>query len=280
MKDEIRIITVNDDPEIKIRLAIKPSKEDKYSNRTIIIIPGWLSAIDNFLPLAEALQSYGNAIIYEPRGFGESITPHKKGLFSREEYNKELASVIRALDLEEKNFIILGSCSGGSQAFSYILDGKGLMPLALTVLHPQVHYGTPFWLPVLGWIPTFIMNFVQKMIIGIYRLYLKRKATEETKTVSWAAERLAANDDWCLRRYVHEFIIKYDIRGRQKEVDIPILMVTSEKDHFVNPEVSNIFLHHSNSEILQINTDAHRVHQDKEKEIAAKINEFLLKLKY
>ncbi|MCK4845454.1 MAG: alpha/beta fold hydrolase, partial [Candidatus Heimdallarchaeota archaeon] len=198
MKEEIRIITVNEDPEIKIKLAIKPSKEDKYSNRTIIIIPGWLSGIDNFLPLAEALQSYGNAIIYEPRGFGGSITPHKKGLFSREEYNKELAYVIKALDLEKNNFILLGSCSGGSQAFSYILDGEGLMPLALTVLHPQVYYGTPFWLPVLGWIPTFIMNFVQKMIIGIYKFYLKRKATEETRTVSWAAERLEMNDDWCL----------------------------------------------------------------------------------
>ena len=280
MKEEIRIITVNEDPEIRIRLAIKPSREDKYSNRTIIIIPGWLSGIDNFLPLAEALQLYGNAIIYEPRGFGESITPHKKGIFSREEYNKELAYVIRALDLEEKNFIILGSCSGGSQTFSYILDGKGPKPLALAVFSPQEFYGTPFWLPILGWIPAFIMSFVQKMILIGYRAYLKRKATEDSETVSWAAERLAMNDDWCLRRYVHEFIIKYDIRGRQKEIDIPILMVISEKDHFINPEVSNNFKHHSNSEVLTIKTDTHRVHQDKEKEIAAKINNFLLKLEY
>ncbi len=280
MKEEVRIITVNENPEIKIRLAIKPSKEDKFSNRTIIIIPGWLSGIDNFLALAEAMQSYGNAVIYEPRGFGKSITPHKKGLFTHQEYNKELSYVIRELGLEDKNFVIIGSCSGGSQAFSYILDGEGPKPLTLTVFSPQEFYGTPFWLPVLGWIPAFIMSFVQKMIIIGYKVYLKRKAAEDSENVSWAAERLATNDDWCLRRYVHEFIIKYDIRGRQKEIDIPILLVTAEKDHFVNPEVSNNFLNHSNSEILQIKTDTHRVHQDKEKEIAAKINEFLLKLEY
>ncbi|NPD87652.1 MAG: alpha/beta hydrolase [Asgard group archaeon] len=280
MNEEIQFITTREKPEFKIRLAKFPSKEEKYSHRNIIVIPGWLSAIDNFTPMAKALQKYSNVIIYEPRGFGKSITSHKKGYFSSEEYNDELSKVIEHLGLKNKEFIILGSCSGGSQTFCHYLDGDGPKPRALVIFSPQEFYNTPFFVPALGLIPTFIMIFVQKMIIVLYRFYLKVRRTGESANVTWAADRLRKNDDWSLRRFVVEFIVKYDIRDRQKEIDVPIQMIVAKQDHFVDPEKSKKFIHLTDSEIVEIQTDMHRIYEGKEDEIAKKMNDFLTKLAY
>ena len=72
---------------------------------------------------------------------------------------------IEYLELKNEDFFVLGSCSGGSQLFSFILDGEGPKPGALLVFHPQEFYNTPFFVPALGLIPTFIMTIVQKMIL-------------------------------------------------------------------------------------------------------------------
>ena len=280
MKEEIVFVTTNTEPEFKARLGIFPSLNPKLSQRNIIIIPGWLSAIDNFTTMAKALQNYGNAIIYEPRGFGKSISAHKKGYYGPDDYNKELAKVIEFLKLKDKDFCILGSCSGGSQAFNYCLDGEGPKPGVLVVYSPNEFYDTPFFVPALGWIPTFIMKIVQKMIIILYRVYLKLRRTGESQAVTWADDRLKKNDDWSLRRFVVEFIVNYDIRGRQKELEMPIQMFVAEKDHFVDPERSKKFIHHKESEIVAVKDTLHRVHEGKEETIAKDINDFLNKLDF
>jgi pimeloyl-ACP methyl ester carboxylesterase len=278
MEPIIEFVNISEKPNFQVRIAKFSCLNEKYSHRHLILIPGWLSAIDNFTNMAKALQHYSHVILYEPRGFGKSITAHKKGHFSPDDYNSELSLLIKHLNLKDKDFIILGSCSGGSQVFYYMIEGDGPKPHTLIVFSPQEYYGTPFWLPVLGWIPTFIMNFVQKMIIVLYRLYLRIRGTGESANVTWAAERLKKNDDWSLRRFVIEFIHIYDIRGRQNEIMIPIQMFVSEKDHFVGPEKAEKFLVLKNSEVNKVKTKLHRVHEGKEDEIAKKINNFLEKL--
>ncbi len=278
MKEEIVFVTTGTDPEFKIRLAKFPSLDSKYTDRNIIIIPGWLGGVDNFSTMARAMQKYGNTIIYEPRGFGKSITPHKKGYFGIDDYNKELGEVIKYLKLKDKNFCILGSCSGSSQAFTYCLDGNGPKPGVMVIYSPDEFYNTPFFVPVLGWIPTFIMKIIQKVIIVLYRAYLKLRRTGESAAVTWADDRLKKNDDWSLRRFVVEFIVKYDIRGRQEELDIPIQMFVAEKDHFVDPERSQKFLSHKESTIVSVKDTVHRVHEGKEDLFAKDINDFLTKL--
>ena len=278
MKENTLYITTNENPEIRIRIAKFPSKSKEYSTREIILIPGWLSGIDNYSPLAKELMNFGNVTIYEPRGFGQSITPHKKGLFTPEEYSKELGCVLEALELEDKKFVIFGGCSGGFQALDYYLNGTGPKPKAFALISPEEKVNTPFWLPILGWLPNFIMNFIQKMIIVFYGLYLRIRRTKESQNVSWATERMKINDNWCMRRYVLEFTINYDIRERQKEIDVPLVMFVGEEDYFVDPEISKNFLHNPSSEIKQIKTTHHRIQEGNEKELAIKTNEFLKKI--
>ncbi|MCE7742949.1 MAG: alpha/beta hydrolase [Candidatus Heimdallarchaeota archaeon] len=279
MSLKIDHVITKDNPEVKIQVGIFESQNSKENALPIIIVPGWLSAIDNFAPMAEALQKYRTAIIYEPRGFGKSLTPHKKGLFSPEEYNNELGRIIEHLKLKDREFLMLGSCSGASQMYSYYLDGEGSKPIVLAAFNSQEKYKMPFFIPVLGVIPTFVMKFVQKMIIVIYGFILKLKKTGESPNVTWAKNRLKLNDDWSLRRHVIEFTNKYDIVGRQKEIDVPIITFTAEKDHFVNPEISKKFISHKDSELVTLKTELHRIHEGREQEIAEYIQKFIEKLK-
>ncbi|MHA1667455.1 MAG: hypothetical protein ACTSUR_02260, partial [Candidatus Heimdallarchaeaceae archaeon] len=161
--------------------------------------------------------------------------------------------------------------------FNYVLNSKGPKPDLLIVISPQEKYKTPFWLPALGYIPSFIMNFIQKLIIIFYRAYLRMKKTQDSENVSWAADRLAKNDAWALRRYVFEFIINYDIKDRQKEISMPLLMFVGEKDYFVNPEISKKFLYNQASEIVTVKTTLHRIHEKNEDFIAKKCHDFVEK---
>jgi alpha-beta hydrolase superfamily lysophospholipase len=279
MNEIIDVVKTHTDPEVKIRVAKFPCTNEKHSNRNIIIVPGWLSAIDNFTTTAKALQVYGNIFIYEPRGFGESLTPHKKGLFTVDEYKKELKIVLDYLKLKNNDFILLGSCSGAAMVFSYVLDGIGKKPNALVIFSPQEHYKTPFWLPLLGWIPNFFMSFIQKLIIVFYRFYVKIRSKEESENVTWAEDRLKKNDAWSLRRYVVEFIISYNITGRQKEIATPMLIFIAKEDYFVDPEKSKEFTHHQDTEIFQVDVSMHRIQEGNEKLIAEEVNKYLSKIK-
>ena len=279
MNEIIDIVKTHSDPEVKIRVAKFPCTDERHSRRNIIIVPGWLSGIDNFTTTAKELQAYGNIVVYEPRGFGESLTPHKKGLFTVDKYNEELKLVINHLKFEDKDFILLGSCAGAAMVFSYVLDGTGKKPNALVVFSPNERYKTPFWLPILGWIPTFFMSFIQKLIIIFYRLHVKIRSKKESETVTWAEERLKKNDAWSLRRYVLEFIISYDIIGRQKEIDIPMLIFIAKKDYFVDIEKSKEFTHHLDTEIFQVDISMHRIQEGNEKLIAKEVARYLNKIK-
>ena len=271
----IEFLTTKTNPEVKIRLMTIKAKNTKYSNRNFFLIMGWLSEISLFEPLAEQLAEFGNVYIYEPRGYGKSITPHKKGLFSIEEYNEEISTVLQLKGLKDKEFIIFGSCSGGAMAFCYYLDGKGPKPFSMAIISPQPHYKTPFWLPIFGHLPNFLMNFIQKLIIVFMNIYLKFKDPEEVKNVIHAKTQLTKNDAWCLRRFVHEFIIPYDIRDRIADIDISMVMFVGKKDHFLNLKQSKQFLLNSKSKLIELEETAHRIQEGNEKKMAEETNIFL-----
>ncbi len=275
---EIEFIQTKDDPIIEVRVARFYTQNEKYKSRHVIIIPGWLSTIDEFNKLAINLSNYGNIYLYEPRGFGKSKTPHKKGFFTPDAYNEELRNIIQALKLNEKEFILFGSCSGASQVFNYYINEDGLKPDLIAAISPQDKYKTPFWLPALGLLPSFIMAFFQKMIIFFMNLMLKFKKPEETQNVRWAAKQLKENDAWCLRRYVFEFVINYSVQGRLNEIEIPMLMFVGEEDYFVDPETSKKFLNNKNSKIVELKADLHRIQMGNEEIMAEKFNEFLQEL--
>ena len=109
MEPIIEFVKISDKPEFQVRVAKFPCLNEKYCQRNLILIPGWLSAIDNFTNMAKALQSYSNVLLYEPRGFGKSITAHKKGCFSSEDYNVELSILIKYLGFKDKDFIFFSS---------------------------------------------------------------------------------------------------------------------------------------------------------------------------
>ena len=275
---KIEYIQTKDDPVIEVRVAKFYSQNEKYKSRHVILIPGWLSTIDGFVKLATSLSNYGNIYVYESRGYGKSKTPHKKGFFSPDAYNEELGTIIKALKLKEKEFILFGSCSGASQVFNYYINSDGLKPDLIAAISPQEKYKTPFWLPALGLLPSFIMSFFQKMIIFFLNLMLKFKKPEETQNVRWAAKQLKENDAWCLRRYVFEFVINYSVQGRLNEIEIPMLMFVGAEDYFVDPETSKKFLNNKNSKIVELKADFHRIQMGNEKIMAEKFNEFLQEL--
>ena len=79
-------------------------------------------------------------------------------------------------------------------------------------------------------------------------------------------------------RILVEFIHKYDIRGRETELDVPILVLSPKKDWFVDPENSKkLANYHPKSKYIGLG-DAHRMIVDTEETIVNYSNEFITSL--
>lgn len=282
---EIKLVKVFEEPETYVRIAYFKNQSGKNNYPPIVIIPGWLSTIELFVPLAQEIAKYTDAYIFEPHGFGpknDPPTPHKKGFFTIETYVKEFANVFKALEFQDQSFVVLGSCSGASKTFNYLLDGDGPKPLAMAALSPQATYITPFRKVILSSfaiIPSFIMTGVQALILAWLHFYLKFKKPEERKNIEHAAKQFKIVDAWCQRRVVIEFIRKYDIRSRIKELTLPILSFVAKEDFFTSPEKSELFQTQPNFKLIQLETTTHRIQEGNEALIAEKIREFLDELK-
>ncbi|MHA1687408.1 MAG: alpha/beta fold hydrolase [Candidatus Heimdallarchaeaceae archaeon] len=283
--EEYQYVKVSEEPEINVRVAylLSTRREEKYP--PIVIIPGWLSTIELFLPLGRELAKFTDVYIYEPHGFGpkeKPRTPHKKGLFTEETYIEEMEKIMQYLKLEDNKFVILGSCSGAALTFCYMLNSDGPKPLALATFSPQATYKTPFRNVILSFfaiVPSFLMGAVQAIVIALLNFYLKFRNPEETKNIRHAAKQLQVTDAWCQRRVVIEFIRKYDIRERIQELKLPMISFVAKEDWFTTPEKSKMFLVHPNSKFVQLECSAHRIQEDNEETIALQIRNFLDELR-
>lgn len=280
MFDAIEYIKIQEDPEIKIRTLRLPCTNENYThNNNILFIPGWASQIETYEDLLQALQYYGNITVYEPKGFGKSFAPRRRGIFSIEAYNEEIATILNILNYENGQYVFYGSCTGSAMVFNYFLDGKGPKPMAIVANSPQVKYNTPFWYKWLSKIPDIFMAGFQKIAVFLVKSYVRLFKPAEMANVKRAEKQLKENDAFGQRRFTLEYIAYYNIKERLQELTVPILSFIGEEDFFTNPEKSKQFLIHPQSEVIQLQAKLHRAHKGNEEKIASEIGRFLEKIR-
>ena len=268
---DIRCLTTGNDPEITIRIA----DNNAATGPVVFIILGWLSDIERFLPMAASFARYGRVIIYEPRGFGRSSAPHRKDIYRAEAYNEEMAFVLKSLNVPDGDFLLCGFCTGAAMAVSYLLQGKGPKPSRLALISPQVRYRTPFWFPLFGSLPGFIMTGITNLIIFALDLYLRRKSPEETRNLRYVEEQFRRSDPWAQRQFLVQYVHRYDIEQRLAEIEVPMICFVGEQDWFARRDMAVPFLHHPLARVETLPSGGHRIQVGNEERIARKIGEFI-----
>lgn len=268
-------LLVSSKPYVQLRHRYLPALNQENEGKTILVIPGWLDNIDARMPLLQSFQKISNVIMYEPIGFGKSSAPKRRGQYNVTNMVDELAEIISHYKLEGKEFYLWGSCVGAAIAYQYYIDKKGPKPRAFLVASPESKFKTQWWFYILNLLPYPLLWFYYKIVIFILKAYLKRKSPDDVKNLEYSLGRFNETSLFVQLRILVELIHRFDIRGREEELDIPQLILIADKDWFTDPENSRKLAEfHPKSEVVSFG-DAHRIIVDNEDNIVENIERFI-----
>lgn len=272
---EENFITVSEKPLIVLRHCYFPTTNEEYKNKTTIMIPGWLSNIDRRIPLVRAFQEISNVIMFEPRGFGKSSGPRKRGLYKPNFYSDDLSAIIKHYQLKEDNFFIWGSCIGAEIAYQYCIENKGPKPKAILAVSTAAKHGTFWWFSLANYLPYPIIWIAYKIYKIAFKIYLKRQSPEDTKNFDYSMQRFYELDFYVQIRILLEFIHRFDIRGEEEKIGVPQLIMYAENDWFSKPEDSEkLSQFHSKSKLIKY-SEAHRFIDGNEEDIVNNIEQYI-----
>ncbi len=271
-------LQTSENPLIKLRHKYFPTENQKYKDRILIMIPGFLDNVENRQPLISAFQKITNVIMYDPRGYGKSSGPRKRRKYKVKYYVEDLAKIIEHYNLRDGDFFIWGSCVGSAIAYQHYLDEDGPKPSAIIAASPDAKFKTQWWFDIVNILPYPLVWLVYKLVMFVLKRHLRKKNPSDVKNVDYSIDRFNKLDLYVQMRILVELIHKYDIRGRETELDLPQLVLSPKKDWFVDPENSKKMAeYHAKSKFISLG-DAHRMIVDTEETIVEYTNEFISSL--
>jgi len=275
---EEEFIRSSNEPEIYIHNRFFPTLEDRFQNRTIVMIPGWLDTIERRMPLVEEFRKIANIIIYEARGFGKSTGPKKRGLYTNKLLLDEFQIILQNYNLQNNSFYVWGTSFSTSLILQYSIEKKEPQPKALLVASPVSKFRTKWWFDVLNLLPFFLLKFVAKIVLFSLRRKLKKKQPDDEENIDYAGQRFKEVNLYAHLRVLLEAMHRFDIRGKEKEIEQPMLIFTAEKDWFTDPEISKTFAElNSLSKVVSLGK-THRVVTTSNEVIRQYVSEFIKSL--
>lgn len=260
-------------PEIKLRYVFL---RHQTSNKTIVLFPGYLGSIEERFPLIKEFNKHFNVIIYEPRGYGGSSKPHKKGIYGINDYAYELKQVLEHFKLQDNKFAIFGSSLGTvpMQYYGAYLSEPKPEPAAMLMVSASSHFPGANFFNYIGWLPDWLIVCVQKLIVFPFLLLTRGK--ESRKDTKYAIKRMNELDGWVQRRIAIECIAKTNLKGKEQDNKYPLFLIASSDDAYSPPEVVKQYVRANPlNESKFINTGEHKLIEGREPELVEYMCEFL-----
>ncbi len=271
-------ITISENPKIKIRaLHVIPESPKARKDITIVILPGWLSTIENRKVLINEFAKYFSVIMYEPRGYGKSTSPTYKGAYTIEEQTRELQTVLNYFGLKDESFVIFASSVTSALTLEYALRGLKPRPLALALISPPQYYHEPIWMKVMSIFPLFFLNFLKNVVLSI--LIWSAKNPDERDNLKKGRDKINKANPKSQLLFYKEFLRKYDIRDRKQNLTIPIIAFTPSMDRLTPIEQSEELTKiNPLSEYYKFPKKSHRIIDENEEKIAELTMKFINKI--
>jgi len=204
---------------------------------------------------------------------------HKKAIiYSVKNFARKLKELIEYYKLRDNSFAIFGSSLAVATIHSYCVDlpEPKPQPTALLLASPSPKYREAGIFRKVRFLPDCLLDVIER--ITFTWLYLTRNP-EEHKDLNYAKRRMRELVSWSQRRIAIETLSTVDFRGREKDIKIPILVLSSMKDDFTDPTDAKTYLRgHKLSEQIFISHNSHKFIEGKEELITEYIHSFLQKI--
>lgn len=249
--------------------------EKKYENSTaLVFLHGTPGQISNWKYQIGYFKKYYRTIVYDQRGFGASDKPKKVSL---NDYLLDLEELLRKLDVNENNAILIGHSFGGIivQEFAASHKVKGIVLVgSLLRLAPDIFDKVIWYLPSFLWKPVlFKMN---PLTLKLYRdMFFSENVPDEVYE-----DFVRDNKDYIESLPAHVFrylkyFKDYDASSSLKRISLPTLIIVGMSDKVTPVEYSveiNQLIPGSRLEIIE---DAeHMVIIEKYSEVNRLIHDF------
>jgi pimeloyl-ACP methyl ester carboxylesterase len=228
-------------PIIEISNGYKINYIEKGKGRTLVFIHGWLGSSWVFEAQIEYFSKHYRTIAIDHLGHGKSDKPESES-YDLEDLAKFLDEAISKIIGNEK-IILLGHSMGGMIAQIYAttpilakrLDGLVLMSTTPKYHNPIVDQTKDAILS--GQINLLDENIVRTVIVNLMfdKKYQKVKADFINEFIIKTLE---------MEEYValstFKSVINYDNTDKVKDITVPTLILTSDKDAMISPEDSEL----------------------------------------
>ncbi|MBU0712436.1 alpha/beta hydrolase [bacterium] len=249
-----RLIAVNEQVNLQV-ITFKPVNDT--INPAIIFVSGWISRISGWKDVLIEMSRDFPVYYIETREKNSSVI-YGEVSFRVEDFARDIAAVVDALNLSDGKFILCGSSLG---ATSIVESCRFLKrkPLCLVLIGVNaVFYAPIIWKIMIYLFPPrfyLIMKPVIKWYLRNFRLDVHNDWTQYVKYCG----NLDAANPWSLKKAALEFI-RYEIWSKLPDIQIPTLLVSASKDELhdhENIQKISSMLPNSKTIDMEINSNSH-----------------------
>lgn len=162
--------------EIRLLHSRPQSAVETHSRptRPILFVPGWGAVPEEFQEFYELLHNEVELYYLETREKHTSALREKKTDMSVSQCARDIGTVIRLLRLQERDFVLMGSCWGASIILQGLQDGSVRAPTIL-VVDPMQRLWFPRWLLrfFFRWTPDLVVTLLKPLIAWLKLLGMK-----------------------------------------------------------------------------------------------------------
>ena len=220
------------DTQVALRMiSFQPAQ--KSSNPPLIFVSGWISLMAGWKEVLHEMTRDFQIFYLETREKNSSRVQGKVA-YSVEALGQDVVQVVNALNLKEKNYLLLGSSLGAT----VILDCYRRLkqkPLALILVAPNAVFRVPWWGKMLIRLFYTQFYFVLKPFIKWYLRKFRLNVNSDPEQYRKYARALDAADPYKLKKAALAFA-SYQVWEHLPAIDCPVLLVGGSADKLHEPQ--------------------------------------------
>ncbi len=196
----------------------------------VVMVPGLFSVMENFRHLLPDLTRDFTVYYLETREKNSSICP-EHSVFSIENMADDLNEVLKELDLNPAEFLLLGYSMGATVVLE-ALSAQGRLPAGIILAGPVGSFGFPAWSLWLARVAAPLYRVI-KPLLKLYIKYFMVNHREDPEMHHIQTRVLDSADPYKLCATLPE-LARYNIWDRLPPIACPLLIIGASKDSFHN----------------------------------------------
>ncbi|MCK5410136.1 MAG: alpha/beta hydrolase, partial [Candidatus Heimdallarchaeota archaeon] len=217
-----------DDGELRV-LYIKP--KNAVSRRPIVFIPGWGGIFEGYQDFYRMLHDRSEFYFIETREKSSRKLNRKKAKMTISQKAKDIQDVINHLKINEEDFVLFGTCWGGSIVLQGLIEGSIKAPTILT--HDPMH---SLWFP--RWFLKYFAPFLPLFVVEIIKpilIKLKLRGMKEEVQRKRAEAFIANAEVWKWKR-ASMSVKDFELYGNLSKIKEEVFVNNGTQDKVHNKE--------------------------------------------